>query len=199
MKYELARDLPTVKGAGVTLHRIRALRDIRPGVTAGDIGGFVATETNLSHEGKSWIYDDARVYGKALVHGNGSARNESQVFGSAEISEEAYVGGRARAFGDAWIRGDAKVLGDAQVPGGVVRSGAHYTLDSVVLFGKCDGYTRIVCQVDGVAYIGAGCRWFTIADAREHWGGHADGSRDTAMALLEGAANIARLRGWSEE
>lgn len=32
------------------LHRIRALRDIRPGVRAGDLGGFVESEHNLSFE-----------------------------------------------------------------------------------------------------------------------------------------------------
>lgn len=32
------------------LHRIRALRDIRPDIKAGDLGGFVESESNLSTE-----------------------------------------------------------------------------------------------------------------------------------------------------
>ena len=43
------------------LHRIRALQDIRPGVRAGDLGGFVESEHNLSFEpgDNAWIYDNA--------------------------------------------------------------------------------------------------------------------------------------------
>lgn len=45
------------------LHRIRALRDIRPDIKAGDLGGFVESESNLSTEleDNAWIYDDAVV------------------------------------------------------------------------------------------------------------------------------------------
>ena len=41
------------------LHRIRALRDVREDVRAGDLGGFVQSEENLSQEGSCWIYDNA--------------------------------------------------------------------------------------------------------------------------------------------
>ena len=41
------------------LHRIRALRDIREDVHAGDLGGFVQSEDNLSIQDPSWIYGDA--------------------------------------------------------------------------------------------------------------------------------------------
>ena len=37
------------------LHRIRALRDVREDVHAGDLGGFVQSEENLSQEGQCWI------------------------------------------------------------------------------------------------------------------------------------------------
>ena len=42
------------------LHRIRALRDVGATVKAGDLGGFVEHEGNLSYEDEgSWLYDDA--------------------------------------------------------------------------------------------------------------------------------------------
>lgn len=43
------------------LHRIRALRDICGEICAGDIGGFVESESNLSAEPGdcAWIFDDA--------------------------------------------------------------------------------------------------------------------------------------------
>ena len=49
------------------LRRIRALRDVRPGVKAGDLGGYVESESNLSHFGSAWVSDSAWVYGSALI------------------------------------------------------------------------------------------------------------------------------------
>ena len=48
------------------LHRIRALRDICGEIRAGDIGGFVESESNLSAEPGdcAWIFDDAIAAGK---------------------------------------------------------------------------------------------------------------------------------------
>ena len=229
MKYELARDLPTVNVTGVTLHRIRALRDVGPVVKAGDIGGYVQSETNLSQDGYAWAYEDSMIYDRAHVSGDAMimrraiicdnarvsgraligddaqafsmahAHGDSRVCGTARIHGNSEVSGRALISGDGRLSGNVHVCGSARVSGGVVLSGLHYTPDAVVLFGSCDMYSRIVCQVDDVAYIGAGCRWFTLAEARRHWGAYANGARDLALCLLEGAANIARLRGWSEE
>ena len=41
------------------LHRIRALRDVREDVHAGDLGGFVQSEENLSQEGQCWVANNA--------------------------------------------------------------------------------------------------------------------------------------------
>ena len=51
------------------LHRIRALRDICGEIRAGDIGGFVESESNLSAEPGdcAWIFDDAIAAGDAYV------------------------------------------------------------------------------------------------------------------------------------
>jgi len=48
----------------------------------------------------------------------------------------------------------------------------------------CDGYAKVLCAVGDVAWIMAGCRWFTLADARE---------------MLDGIAAVAKLRGLKEE
>lgn len=39
-------------------------------VTAGDLGGYIEKEENLSHDGTAWVSGDARVSGNALVYGN---------------------------------------------------------------------------------------------------------------------------------
>ena len=67
-KYELTDEKIIV--CGTTLYRIRALRDIGDCVKAGDLGGFVESENNLSHSGSSWVFDNAQVYDKAQVCDN---------------------------------------------------------------------------------------------------------------------------------
>ena len=51
------------------LHRIRALRDVSAEVRAGDLGGFVESESNLSFEpdDTAWIFDDAIACNDAYV------------------------------------------------------------------------------------------------------------------------------------
>ena len=66
-KYELTNEMIEVNG--VVLHRIKALGDFRD-VEAGDLGGWVESERNLSHDGNAWVYDNARVCGNAWVDGN---------------------------------------------------------------------------------------------------------------------------------
>jgi hypothetical protein len=102
MKYELTTETETVNG--VTLHRIRAERDIKLGerviVRAGELGGWVESERNLSQRGEAWVYGEARVYGEAWVYG------------------DARVSGNARVLGEAWVYGGAKLFGSASVCGG---------------------------------------------------------------------------------
>ena len=58
---------------GITLKQIRALVTISGVVTAGDVGGWVESESNLSQvSGNAWVYGDALVYGNALVYGDSS-------------------------------------------------------------------------------------------------------------------------------
>lgn len=91
-KYRLTDE--TIEYDGVTLYRIEAIRDFG-NVTAGDKGGFVQSELNLSQEGDCWIYGNAMVYG------------EAQVYGDAMIADTAKV------CGDVGIYGNAAILGDA--------------------------------------------------------------------------------------
>jgi len=78
------------------LHRIRALRDVGATVKAGDLGGFVEHEGNLSYEDEgSWLYDDAIAANGAFVAVmSGCARAEDH----AHI-DGAVMGGGARVSG----------------------------------------------------------------------------------------------------
>lgn len=73
------------------LHRIRALRDICGEIHAGDIGGFVESESNLSAEPGdcAWIFDDAIAAGDAYVDQDACLRGDAIACGSAYVSKAA--------------------------------------------------------------------------------------------------------------
>ena len=62
-KYELLVD-DTITFFGVQLFRIKALISFS-GIEKGELGGYVASETNLSQSGNAWVSGNARVYGNA--------------------------------------------------------------------------------------------------------------------------------------
>ena len=101
---------------GTTVKRIVALRDFGD-VKAGDKGGFLKKEENLSHNNDCWVYDEAQVYGEAQVFGEARVYGVAQVFGVAQVYGEARVFGEAREFGVAQVYGVARVFGEAQVYG----------------------------------------------------------------------------------
>lgn len=99
-KYKLTADTRTYLGRN--LYRIKALTSFGD-VNAGDLGGYIESENNLSQEGNAWVYDDAWVFGDAKVFDN------AWVYGNAKIS------GNAKVYGAAWVCGNAKVFGDVEV------------------------------------------------------------------------------------
>ena len=139
------------------LHRIRALRDIGNDVKAGDLGGFVESDENLSYEkdDEAWIYDDAiacdrsRVEKYAQMKENAVARNDACVSkasvmkGESRAEDSAYISG-AYLFEKARVRGKAMVLahpktalsptitGNANVSGTVI--GAVHIKDYALVF-----------------------------------------------------------------
>ena len=76
-KYKLSSQ--TLQHEGRTLYRIQALKDFGD-VKAGDLGGWVESENNLSQRGLGWIYDEGKVSGKAWVS------EDVKVFEDAEVS-----------------------------------------------------------------------------------------------------------------
>lgn len=115
-KYELTDDSKTIDGT--TLRRIRAVTSFGSfgSVCAGDLGGYVETENNLSQEGNAWVFDDAqvfyraRVFGEALAFGDARITGQSRVFDDALVSDDARVYGKAQVFGKALVAGHARVF-----------------------------------------------------------------------------------------
>lgn len=96
------------------LYRIKALIDFGD-VSAGDLGGYIAKEENLSQEGNAWVYGDAQVYDNAYVGGNAKVSDNASVYGNARVLDDAHVYGDAIVFEKASVFG--KVYGESQVCG----------------------------------------------------------------------------------
>ena len=67
-KFELTTEFIT-NAFGNKLFRINALVEFGD-VKAGELGGYVEKEENVSQDGNAWVSGDARVYGNAWVHDN---------------------------------------------------------------------------------------------------------------------------------
>ena len=112
------------------LHRIKALKDFGH-VKAGDIGGYIEKESNLSHDGNAWINDNAKVCGDA------------RVCGDAIINDDADVCGNARVYGDARICGNAEVCGNARVYGADVGGDARIYSNAEICNAEVCGDARV--------------------------------------------------------
>ena len=105
-KFELTTD--RIEENGTALYRIKALIDFGD-VKAGDLGGYVEKEENLSQYGNAWVYDNAHVYDNARVYDN------AWVSENAWVCDNAHVFGDAHVFGNAWVCDNSSVSGDAHV------------------------------------------------------------------------------------
>ena len=78
--------------------------------------------------------------------------------------------------------------------GGTVR---EVSVKMIGTFTFCDSHHKTLFAVDGVAWILAGCRWFTLAHAKKHWAGRED--RVFTRASLHSAVALAKHFGLKEE
>ena len=169
-KYELTEE--TINIFGKTLHRIRATRDFS-NVHAGDLGGFIENELNLSHDRDTWVYGNAWAYGEARVYGN------------------ALVSGDARVGGDAWVGGNALVSGNALVYGNALVKGTR-DIYWISCIGSRDGTTTFFRNANNSISVSCGCFYGTIdefaaAVTKTH------GDNEHAQAYRH-AIEIAKLR-----
>ena len=87
-KYELVVD-DTITFWGWKLFRIRALISFGS-VDAGDLGGYIYTEDNLSQKGDAWVWGNAKVLGNAKVWGDAKVSD----FGDVIVFKNHWSSGR---------------------------------------------------------------------------------------------------------
>ncbi len=205
-KYELT-DI-TMEYKGRTLHRIRALKDFRD-VKAGDLGGWIEKEENLSQEGTAWVYDNAcvsgeagvydnaRVSDQACVYGNACVYDNARVSGNARVRDQACVSGNARVSGNAWVENWARVNGKAHVKGNAwINSG--YDIIWISCIGSKHGTTTFFNCEDGKIHVSCGCFEGTLKEfkkrVKEMHGDNKYG-REYRAAIKLAKLHIARREG----
>lgn len=104
-KYLLRKDLVKTFRKR-TLYRIEALRDFSD-VKKGDLGGWIQSEDNLSHEGNCWVDANSRVLDHAQVKEDAAVR-------SSIISLNAVIEGTSAVM-DSDVRGTAVISGNSFV------------------------------------------------------------------------------------
>ena len=140
-KFELTTD--TKMRFGKKLFRIKALIDFG-NVKAGEKGGYIEKEENLSQCGNAWVYGDAEVcgnawvYGNAKVYGNAWVYGDAEVCGNAEVYGDAEVCGNAKVYGNAEVCGNAEVYGDAEVYGNAWVCGNAEVCGNAWVYGNAD-------------------------------------------------------------
>ena len=159
-KYKLTDE--TTKIDGKTLYRIEAIIPFAK-IHEGDLGGFIESEKNLSHEGDCWVYDDSMVSDNAIIKDNAAVCDDSWVKGDATVEGKALirnaaiVGGKVIVKDTAWVDGgsvygEAVIEGDCQVRGDV--SGHAKIKDDVVVE---QGAEVIDAEVSGTTIVVKGC------------------------------------------
>lgn len=90
-KFELTSE--TKLWLGKTLFRIRALVAFGD-VDAGELGGWIEKESNLSQDGNAWVCDNAWVCGDARVYGDALVRGDARVSKRGAIMWISVIGSR---------------------------------------------------------------------------------------------------------
>ena len=146
------------------LFRVKALRNFA-NVKKGDIGGYVKSENNLSHDGHCWVYDNAVVRNNAQVYGNAVVRGNARVYGNALVCDKAHVYDNAVVCGIASVRDNAVVCGNAFVcDDAVVRNNAH-VYDNAQVCGNA-----VVCGIASVRDNAVVCGNARVSDNAEVYG-----------------------------
>ena len=121
-----------------------------------------------------WIEKESNL---SLVSG------DAWVSGNARVSGNALVSDNARVSGNAWVSGNARVYG------------------KIISATRTDGYTFTVFHDhEYVVHIAAGCRYFTIEEARQHWRATRGGTKlgDESLALIDHLERMAKLQDWQK-
>lgn len=143
-KYELLHSDSINAPDGTILYRLVAIREFN-NVRKGALGGYIEKESNLSHEGDSWVYQNGIVYGNASVSDNAFISDSGILSGNAKLQDNAHIRGNAEVTDNAIVRGRAYVMQHAKVAGNAIIRGTSVIMDNATVMGHitCGDHTVI--------------------------------------------------------
>lgn len=143
----LANDTITVNGQKV--FRIKALKDFGI-VKKGELGGYIAKESNLSFNEESWAWvgKEAIVMDDASVLNHVHVTDYAIVAGTTTVKDSAIVGGSAEINGNCFIMKEAVVTGSAKLNGKVVVTDTAIVMEDVSLNGEIRVYGNATLSGD---------------------------------------------------
>lgn len=119
----------------IKLYRIQALKTFtKPGgynpvVHVGELGGYVESEDNLSHEGNCWLFDKARV------KDGGKVLDDAIVYDKCLVSKNSIIRGGSVVGGHCFVTNQSVII-DSKLEGNVIVNG-HSTIHSgAYLYGE---------------------------------------------------------------
>lgn len=101
---------------GEKAYQIQALRNFDT-IQAGDLGGYIQSEHNLSHSGLCWVAQNAIVCLQAQVLGNAWAMD------CAIVKDDAILRGNAYVFDRVTLRGKCVIEDNVTLHGTIVVGG----------------------------------------------------------------------------
>lgn len=91
-KYELTEEF-LHSSNGTRMFRIKALVNIPyHGVKRGELGGFIESVNNLSHQGNAWVMPNCHVFGDSEISGDVIVKNGAEIQDS-HLSDDMVVSG----------------------------------------------------------------------------------------------------------
>lgn len=139
-------------------------------VRKGEKGGYIEKESNLSHEGFCWVYENAKVfengvvsgdacaYGDSCVRGNAKLYDYAAIFDHSEVCDEAKVYGYATVNDHSIVSKLAKVYGYAYIYGSSeisckMRIGGHtHVYDDIVISAYSKTIRKVLSWIKNTNY-----------------------------------------------
>lgn len=151
-KYELIDE--NVMYNGHKLYRIKSLKRFETinddTIFPGELGGFIESESNLSHLGNCWVADNAIVCGGALIKDNALILANAKVKDNALILDNSIVTDNAIVSGTASVRNDAVITGDSILNDNCI------VQDKAIIFNKAKIYQNTIIK----DFASVGCELF---------------------------------------
>lgn len=141
----------------------------------------------------------ATVTCHTIVRGYGRVEGSALLRHYTRVGDHAVVKGRCNISGAVYLGGRTVVTGDAILVGGALfNSSAPVTIDRTPPTAmRSDGYQFVLVPYgeDKTLHVFAGCRRFTIAEARRHWRATRGGTPlgDESLAIVAHLARMAKI------